>query len=244
MLKRIVKKLFRSENRKGYKQFNAFNGKIINSRFELKKEDINFFNEGTSQTDFDRHYVYHTAWAARMLARTNPSMHVDISSSLYFSAIASSFVPIEFYDYRPADIHLPNLKSAFGDLLKLPFPSESVKSLSCMHVVEHIGLGRYGDPLDYDGDLKAIRELVRVLAPEGNLFFVTPIGHKAKIVFNAHRIYTKEQIINYFEELELVEFSLISEHWQDKGLVVNPDKALIDRQDYGCGCFWFKKGIK
>ncbi|GAL83781.1 hypothetical protein ACD_20C00413G0012 [Sporocytophaga myxococcoides] len=179
-----------------------------------------------------------------MLAKTNPSKHIDISSSLYFSAIASSFVPIEFYDYRPADIHLPNLKSAFGDLQKLPFPSESVQSLSCMHVIEHIGLGRYGDLMDYDGDLKAIKELIRVLAPAGNLFFVTPIGHKARIVFNAHRIYTKEQIVNYFDELELEEFSLISEHWEDGGIVINPNKALIERQSYGCGCFWFKKGVK
>jgi hypothetical protein len=57
-----------------------------------------------------------------------------------------------------------------------------------MHVIEHIGLGRYGEALDPDGDLKAIRELVRVLAAGGNLLVVVPVG-RPRIQFNAHRIY-------------------------------------------------------
>ena len=36
-----------------------------------------------------------------------------------------------------------------------------------MHVVEHIGLERYGDPFDSQGDLKPMRQLERVLAPQG-----------------------------------------------------------------------------
>src|SRR2546423_10328582 len=130
----------------------------------------------TEHCAFDRHYIYHTAWAARILATSRPARHVDISSSLYFSAIASAFVPIDYYEYRPVNIHLPNLRAATADLHDLPFTDTSVASLSCMHVVEHIGLGRYGDDLDPDGDLKAIAELQRVLAPDGSLLFVVPVG--------------------------------------------------------------------
>jgi len=110
-----------------------------------------------------------------------------------------------------------------------------------MHTVEHVGLGRYGDQLDPDGDLKAIKELVRVLASGGNLFFVVPIGRKPKIMFNAHRIYTTEQILQYFPQLELKEFTLIPEASKDGGLVVNPSKNLLAKQKYGCGCFLFTK---
>ena len=52
-----------------------------------------------------------------------------------------------------------------------------------MHVIEHIGLGRYGDEMDPDGDLKAIDELKRVLSRKGDLLFVVPVG-KPKIMYN------------------------------------------------------------
>jgi len=98
-------------------------------------------NENTDSTDFDAHYVYHTAWAARVLAKIKPKKHVDISSSLYFSTIVSAFVPVEFFDYRPANIKLGNLTSAKADLLSLPFPDDSIESLSCLHVQVHLYTG-------------------------------------------------------------------------------------------------------
>jgi len=58
-------------------------------------------NDPTTRAGFDAHYVYHTGWAARVLVRRMPTSHVDISSSLYFVSIASAFLPIQFYDYRP-----------------------------------------------------------------------------------------------------------------------------------------------
>ena len=106
-----------------------------------------------------------------------------------------------------------------------------------MHTVEHIGLGRYGDKLDPNGDLKAIKELKRVLSVNGNLLFVVPIG-KPKIMFNAHRIYSYNQIINYFNELKLKEFSLVTDSGK---FIQNSNKQVADNQKYGCGCFWFKK---
>lgn len=192
----------------------------------------------TFATGFDRHYVYHTAWAARKVAAIKPEFHTDISSSLYFSSIVSAFVPVQFYDYRPADLQLHGLSSEKADLLRLPFADNSVASLSCMHTVEHIGLGRYGDSIDSTGDLKAIKELKRVLAHGGSLLFVVPIG-KPKIQFNAHRIYSYKMIKEYFSDLELKEFSLIPE--KSGAIIVNATEAQADKEVYGCGCFWFVK---
>jgi hypothetical protein len=110
-----------------------------------------------------------------------------------------------------------------------------------MHVVEHIGLGRYGDPLNYDGDIAACDELKRVLAPGGRLLFVVPVGEKSTIMFNAHRIYTYPQVVEMFNGLEVEEFSLIPEDPVDGGLVLWPRKELLARQSYGCGCFLFRK---
>ncbi|TCD12757.1 DUF268 domain-containing protein [Pedobacter frigidisoli] len=216
--------------------------KLTHKRFTLDEKNLYpCLNDNTEETGFDRHYVYHPAWAIRILLQNKPKKHVDISSTLHFCAALSAFLPVDFYDYRPAKIELSNLKSLAGDLMQLPFESNSVTSLSCMHTIEHVGLGRYGDPLDYDGDLKAINELKRVLAPDGTLLFVVPLGAIDTICFNAHRIYSKKQVLSLFSDLVLKEFSLIPENEMDGGLIIDPSDELLSKQFYGCGCFWFTK---
>ncbi len=218
--------------------FDYLKFKKNNNRFSIKISDVYpCIKDKTLKTKFDTHYVYHTSWAARKVKEINPVVHTDISSSLYFSGIVSAFVPVNFYDYRPAELNLSNLKSEHADLNKLPFQNNSIKSLSCMHTIEHVGLGRYGDPIDPDGDLKAISELKRVISNDGSLLFVVPVG-KTKIEFNAHRIYSYEQIEEYFNDLKMKEFTLITDEGK---FIENADKNLVKEQKYGCGCFWFIK---
>ena len=140
------------------------------NRLDLKwKDRYPCLDDKTSTTEFDRHYMFHPAWAVRILSTISPEVHVDISSILLFSALISAFIPVKFYDYRPANFKLSGLSCEQADLVSLPFVSRSLYSVSCMHVVEHIGMGRYGDTIDPDGDLKAISELQRVLAIGGSL---------------------------------------------------------------------------
>ena len=94
-----------------------------------------------------------------------------------------------------------------------------------------------GDPIDPEGDIKAIRELKRILKPGGNLYFVVPVG-KPLLRFNAHRIYSFGMICAYFADFALREFALIGD---DGELILGADGSSADAQDYGCGCFWFKK---
>jgi hypothetical protein len=213
-------------------------------RFTLDKKNVKLFKEdATTQTNFDRHYIYHPAWAMRIIAAAKPEVHVDISSTLHFCSMLSAVVPVRFYDYRPAALILSDLICDAADLTALSFDDNSITSLSCMHTIEHIGLGRYGDSVDYDGDLKAMRELARVLAVDGNLLFVVPVGHASVIHFNGHRVYKPEAVKSIFkaEGLTLKEFVLIPEDAHDGGLVRDPDVLLMAKQSYACGCFWFTK---
>jgi len=166
--------------------------------------------------------------------------HTDISSTLTFSTLLSAFIPTRFFDYRPAPIVLDGLQVGTTDLVKLHFEDESIDSLSCMHVIEHIGLGRYGDPLDPMADRKAAGELQRVLKRGGNLLVVVPVG-RPRVQFNAHRIYDYRDFRNWFGELELAEFSLVPDGAAPDGLIVNPPSSLVDEQEYGCGCYWLRK---
>lgn len=239
---RIKSKIFNKfrylEFLKEWKQFKQASAKIGDGRFVLSSK--NFYpilHEKASTQDFDRHYTYHPAWAARKLAEIKPESHIDISSTLHFSTIVSAFIPVKFYDYRPADITLNNFSSGSADLLKLPFADSSIKSLSCMHTLEHIGLGRYGDPIDPTSDLKSMKELQRVLAVGGSLLIVVPVG-KPTVQFNSQRIYSYEQVVNAFLGLQIREFTLLTDEGK---LISNADKNLVEKQVYGCGCFWFIK---
>lgn len=233
------RKLFRKFKR-NFAEFRLLS-KNNKQRFLLSwKDRYPCLYEATSAATFDRHYIYHTAWAARILANTKPKIHYDFSSSLYFSTLVSAYIPIVFYDLRPPDLFLSQLETKNANLTCLSLKNKSVHSLSCMHVVEHIGLGRYGDPLEPEGDLKAMKELQRVLANGGDLLFVVPIG-TPKIMYNAHRIYSFQQIRDSFDELVLKEFSLLPDKLNNDGLVKNASSELADKQKYACGCFWFTR---
>ncbi len=233
----------RSDYRRVRKQYFDFKNKSkeIGREFEINwKERWLITGENTNVTRFSAHYIYHPAWAIRIVKKINPKFHIDISSTLSFCSMLSAFIPVKFYDYRPANIHLSDLESGKADLTSLPFESNSVESISCMHTIEHIGLGRYGDEIDPNGDMKAIKELQRVVRKDGSIIFVVPIG-KPKIIWNAHRIYSYDQIVNYFKGFELKDFYLIPDNATEKSPIENAKKEDADKQSYGCGCFWFIK---
>jgi SAM-dependent methyltransferase len=152
-------------------------------------------------------------------------------------SVLSALVNTIFVDYRPLKASLPGLISVAGDILRLPFANDSVDSLSCLHVIEHIGLGRYGDPLDPQGSLKAALELQRVIRQGGKLFISLPIGLE-RVCFNAHRIYSPDSVVKMFSRLNLVDFSYVD----DKGRLMECRiPSLTSDIQYGCGLFVFEK---
>ena len=197
-------------------------------------------NEDTDTTNFDTHYLYHVAWAIRKVAAAKPLKHIDFSSSVNFCTTVSAICETEFYDFRPAPIILEGLACLKADLTQLDMADDTLDSVSCMHVVEHVGLARYGDTLDACGDLQAIKELKRIIRPGGALYFVVPTGIPG-IYFNAHRVYAAQSILGYFEDqFDLEEFYFIPGPIE-LAPMLNPDLAETRKYDYGCGCYLFRK---
>lgn len=191
-------------------------------------------------SSFDRHYLYHMAWAARKIADQRPEQHHDFSSHLHFAPLVSAFVPTVLYEFRPPNLALDQLETAVADLTNLGIEDNALDSVSTMHVVEHLGLGRYGDPISPDADLDAMRELKRVLAPGGHLYFVVPVG-KPRLAFNSCRIYGFEQIMDVFTGFDLEEFALVEDDERGGPLIRNADPSLVTKQKYACGCFHLTK---
>lgn len=190
-----------------------------------------------AQTPFDPHYFYQGAWLARRIRERSVPWHVDVGSSVMMVNVLSAAAKTVFVDYRPLRVSIPNLHPLAGDITKLPFADASVPSLSCLHVIEHVGLGRYGDPLDPKGSRRGASELERVLKPGGRLYLSVPVGIQ-KVCFNAHRIFSPATIPSFVPGLRLVSFSVVDDtgRFSEKvGLQAAEGLA------YGCGMYEFVK---
>ncbi|MDP1523961.1 MAG: DUF268 domain-containing protein [Methylotenera sp.] len=191
----------------------------------------------STHTPFDAHYFYQGAWLARRVIASRAIKHVDIGSSVLTISVLSAQVETVFVDYRPLKVSLTGLTSIAGNILDLSFADNSIDSLSCLHVIEHIGLGRYGDPLNSQGSVNAASELQRVVSRGGNLFISLPIGRE-RICFNAHRVHSPISVVMMFPHMKLIEFSFVDDVGQFHEN--NPIENAIGLE-YGCGMFYFEK---
>src|SRR5260370_20880481 len=114
-------------------------------------------------TPFDPHYFYQGNWLARRLADAKPRQHVDIGSSVLTIGGLSPHVPTIFVDYRPLVVRQRGLNCIAADINRLPFAYRAVVTRACPLAIEHIGLGRYGDPINPDGARPAAEAMRRLV---------------------------------------------------------------------------------
>lgn len=188
-------------------------------------------SDKTENTPLDPVYFFQDTWAAKKIFEIKPKKHVDIGSNAKTVGIISQFVPTTMVDIRPLPLKLQNLNFIKGSILKLPFEDDSIECISSLCVIEHIGLGRYGDDLDPFGSEKSIEELKRVVKENGYILFSVPVYKENKIFFNANRTFKRDYILKFFEGCELVE---------EKYVYGNTMYSEY-KGEFGIGCFLFKK---
>lgn len=176
---------------------------------ENNKADLAYLHpclgDDTTETVIEPIYYYQDWWAFRRILNGCPNHHVDVGSHHKFVALLSTVVPVTMVDIRPLSLPLETLHFMPGTIVDLPFQDDSVGSLSCLCVVEHIGLGRYGDTLDPDGSEKAIAELKRVIKCGGNLYLSAPIDDDNRCYFNAHRAFSEKYLISLFDRFTILQ---------------------------------------
>ena len=189
------------------------------------------------------HYFHQDLLVASAVHDANPRRHIDIGSRVDgLVAHIASFRPVEVLDIRdlPSCNH-PNIKFLKADLMDpASAPQDAADSISCLHAIEHFGLGRYGDPIDPEGHIKGFRNICRMVTTGGRLYISFPVARKRQVVFNAHRVFEPADIFNWFEpdrSFTLVNFNFVN----DAGALLR-GVALDDQRvdaDYGCGIYTF-----
>jgi hypothetical protein len=185
------------------------------------------------------HYFHQDLWAARRIFAERPRHHVDVGSRIDgFVAHVLTFMPVTVVDIRALESAVEGLTFIRGDMCHLDsFESGSIESLSSLHAIEHVGLGRYGDPVDPRGWQLALRELARILAPRGRLYLGTPIGRE-RLCFNSQRVFSPATIIGAVPDLTLVAFSAVDD---GDRFVANAAPAEFADARNACGLFEFTK---
>lgn len=215
-----------------YRRFRELNR--ANPAFELSGRDIlPCLTDRTTHTPVEPVYFVQDTWFAGRLATVRPLAHVDVGSSAKTMALVAQFVPVTMVDIRPVELPAKGFTFLQGSILALPFGKHTVPSLSSLCVVEHIGLGRYGDEPDPHGSEKAWAELLRVLAPGGDLYISVPVDSANRVYFNAHRAFTRDYVLTLSAGLELVQEQYLY------GIEVVP--AYDEARGFGTGMFHFRK---
>ena len=192
-------------------------------------------------------YFHQDLFVAKQIYTHKPTKHVDIGSRIDgFIAHVAVFRPIEIFDIRKLDSKVENISFIRADLMSDNFNYiDYCDSISCLHALEHFGLGRYGDDIDPNGHLKGFQKITQMLKKAGMFYFSVPMGIQ-RIEFNAHRIFS----LSYLYKWVTKDFNIISFSFVDDNGDLNENIQLSDEVidsscgcNHGCGIFVLQKKI-
>lgn len=188
------------------------------------------------------HYFHQDLWVAQRIFDKNPVRHIDAGSRIDgFVAHVATFREIETIDIRGSTLSVRNIRFLQTDLMG-EIPPElrgCCDSLSCLHVLEHFGLGRYGDRVDLEGHLKGLANLHCILKNGGVLYLSVPIGPQ-RIEFNAHRVFSVPGFLKLIQKhFTTLAFSYVNDdgeffpHVDIRGAAADSSFGC----NFGCGIF-------
>lgn len=217
----------------------------IEDRFELNLFPclVDRFDSGGTAKG---HYFHQDLLVARKIYKNNPEKHIDIGSRIDgFVAHIATFRQITVLDIREIDATIENIEFVAADLMGAVDEKlvNSCDSLSCLHAIEHFGLGRYGDKVDINGHVRGLDNLYKVLKAEGTLYLSFPIG-KSRIEFNAHRVFDIQYMLDKFKgKYNVKAFSYVDDAGDLFENMELAEEAVMNNFGchFGCGIFELTK---
>jgi len=220
-----------------FKERNTFlkMGGLISHTYPITSE------YGESAGTAQGHYFHQDLLVSQFIFEDNPNRHIDIGSRIDgFVAHVAAFRKIEIFDIRElSGSNHPNIEYSQANLM-LGVEEGITDSLSCLHTIEHFGLGRYGDPIDPKGYIAGFNNLIDMLIPGGVLYVSFPIGSTNEVHFNAHRVFHPRDIFSWApSKLNLLRFDYVDDigDLHKNFDVMQTDLAVT----YGCGIYTFRK---
>lgn len=189
------------------------------------------------------HYFHQDIWVARLIHEANPERHIDVGSRIDdFVAHVAAFRKIEVMDIRPlGDVPHENMNFIQHDLMELADSDLQTDSISCLHAIEHFGLGSYGDPINPQGHMKAFKNMISMPRPGGTLYISFRIADQDEVHFNAHRVFPPTHVFDWpnANRLSLKRFDYVGD---DGDLNTDEDpRNLTEGMRFAWGIYCFEK---
>ena len=188
------------------------------------------------------HYFHQDLYVANLIYHEKPKLHLDIGSRVdgFIAHLLSFDQRLIVGDIRPLAIDSHEI-----DFLTIDLTSDTIKhcksfdSISCLHSIEHFGLGRYGDPIDPSGFSKGLFNLYHLLNVGGVLYLSFPIttASPSLLYFNAHRVINYESSLLVLQDVGFVikDFSFVDDG--GKFFKSHPLDFELPRMNYGLGIY-------
>jgi len=107
-------------------------------------------------------------------------------------------VDVREYEFEGVNKNLHCIK---GDIRNTNFPDSFFDIVIAVSTIEHIGLGRYNDPIDPEGDINAIKEINKILKIRGILMMTVPFGNKS--ISKLHRVYDIKSLLTLLSKFKI-----------------------------------------
>lgn len=196
--------------------FSLLKDKKSDKQFPIKLISLINYDRYESSWKTSWHYFHQDLLVARKIYKANPEVHVDIWSRFdWFVAHIASYRKIEVFDIRSMNDNITNIKFTQIDCTKIPKKfTWYTSSLSCLHTIEHFGLWRYWDKIDYNWHIRWLENMHKILKKWGLFYFSTPIWPQ-RIEFNLHRVFSAKYLVDYFKKDYIIRsFSYINDKWE------------------------------
>jgi len=151
--------------------------------------------------------------------------------ALHLASMGHSITAVDLNDY---EFGHPNLKFIKGDICNINLPINYFDYIILVSVLEHIGLGAYGEKAFEDGDKKTLQHLKNCLKNDGRFIITVPYGKGA--LTKTQRVYDAEKFDDLLHGL------VIEKEFYYKGLdqkywisVAKEDLANIDSSKFTQG---------
>ena len=200
----------------------------------------------SSNGDYEHEYFWQDLHVAQKIYVENPEVHLDIGSRIdgFISNLATCR-EVKVLDIREQTVKIPNVYFEQADLMDassiVNYAGEYM-SISCLHTIEHFGLGRYGDPIMVDGFDIGLENICSMLCKDGLLYLSTPISNRSFVEFNSNRVTDYEKILEAAKNLQLtlLEFRTITCAGVSDSHIADPEFLMSTIGDYVLGLFVFR----
>lgn len=251
-------KQFRIDNRKfeqDKKEYIRQTGNNHLFRYEPTDELKILSEYRESAGNIDPHYFFQDIFVAKYIFKNGFKHVYDIGSRIdgYISHLLGGGVSVTMIDIRPLPVEVENLDFIQGNAMDLSnIPNNTLPILTSLHALEHFGLGRYGDPVDYNGWKKALNAFSEKIQSDGTLIISVPCGNNDVLMFNAHRIFLPCTIYNELKDsMTLNSFTKLQNCKMETFNFTDKDNVLSELSEiskslgkYDCGIFIFRKKSK